>query len=224
MSAASVHDPDALWHIAHDRCVPSAGAGHGPQPCARVDPDGGYVLLKDLVGSLQYLLIPTARVTGIESPAVLAPDTPHYFAEAWHNRCIMARRFGHAIPDNGVLLALNSRHGRTQNQLHIHISCIDPQVKTQLTHMARRIDTRWAALPKPPHGHRYIGRRVSLNTLESESATRLLAGHDDRRPAYGRLQRGPHLDRRCRAGAACDAYAPPARQFRIGRRTGIACL
>lgn len=139
------------------------------------------MLLKDLVGPLQYLLIPTVRVAGIESPAVLAPDTPHYFAEAWRNRRIMAQRFGHPIPDDDILLALNSRHGRTQNQLHIHISCIDPKVKKRLTHMANRIDTQWAALPQPLHGHRYIGRRVSVNTLERESAARLLAGHDEAR-------------------------------------------
>jgi CDP-diacylglycerol pyrophosphatase len=42
-----------------------------PAPCALVDlrerDAKGYVVLKDLVGATQYLLIPTARVSGIES-------------------------------------------------------------------------------------------------------------------------------------------------------------
>ncbi|WP_158590729.1 CDP-diacylglycerol diphosphatase [Salinisphaera sp. LB1] len=182
---ACAHDPNALWHIVHDKCVPAARADHGTGPCARVDTAGGYALLKDLVGPLQYLLIPTRRVTGIESPAVLAPGTPHYFAEAWRNRGVMAQRFGHRVPDDDILLALNSPHGRTQNQLHIHISCIDPMVKQRLTAMAHRIGRQWAALPRPLQGHRYIARRVSINRLERESAVRLLADHDHARQHMG---------------------------------------
>lgn len=176
---AAAHDPNALWHIVHGQCVPAARADRGPGPCVRVDPGAGYALLKDLVGPLQYLLIPTARVTGIESPAVLAPDAPHYFADAWRNRHIMATRFGHGIADDNILLALNSRHGRTQNQLHIHISCIAPAVKTRLAGMAADIGPQWAALPEPLRGHRYIARRVSMDTLRRTSAFELLAQHAD---------------------------------------------
>ena len=171
--------------IVHDRCVPAAQSGRGDGPCARVDSAGGYALLKDLVGPLQYLLIPTRRVAGIESPAVLAPDAPHYFFEAWQNRHVMAARFGHIIPDDDILLALNSRHGRTQNQLHIHISCIDAAVKTTLARMADRIGPQWTVLPQPFDGHRYIARRVSTAVLAHESAARLLASHGNARTHMG---------------------------------------
>ena len=46
----------------------------------------GYAVLKDLVGAAQYLLIPTARVPGIESLLLLAPEAPNYFADAWRER------------------------------------------------------------------------------------------------------------------------------------------
>jgi CDP-diacylglycerol pyrophosphatase len=43
-------------------------------------------VLKDIHGVLQYLLIPTARVSGIESPLLLQADAPDYWAAAWQAR------------------------------------------------------------------------------------------------------------------------------------------
>ncbi|MET0331942.1 MAG: CDP-diacylglycerol diphosphatase, partial [Dyella sp.] len=43
----------------------------------------GYAILKDHHGPAQYLLIPTARITGIESPLLLRAGAPNYFAAAW---------------------------------------------------------------------------------------------------------------------------------------------
>ncbi len=34
-------DPNALWRIVHDECVPHVEAGLGPKPCERVDLAGG---------------------------------------------------------------------------------------------------------------------------------------------------------------------------------------
>ncbi|MES1938282.1 CDP-diacylglycerol diphosphatase [Salinisphaera hydrothermalis] len=176
---AAAHNPNALWQIVHGRCVPAAKAGDGTGPCARVDRRDGYALLKDRVGPLQYLLIPTIRVSGIESPALLEPHAPPYLAEAWHDRHIMAKRFGHPIADDDIMLALNSPHGRTQNQLHIHISCIAPDVKRALANMASDIGADWTPLPRPLAGHRYIARRVTPTALQRSGAARLLARHDD---------------------------------------------
>ena len=71
-SAAQAADPDALWKITHGKCVPHTTAGEGPAPCSLVDLAGGYAVLKDIRGATQFLLIPTARITGIESPEILA--------------------------------------------------------------------------------------------------------------------------------------------------------
>jgi CDP-diacylglycerol pyrophosphatase len=74
-------DPDALWTIVSGQCVPDQLTTGAPAPCALVDLDGGesrgYAVLKDLVGATQFLLIPTGRIAGIESPQVLAPDAPN---------------------------------------------------------------------------------------------------------------------------------------------------
>ena len=84
----SAADPNALWQIVGGQCVPDEQQHHSPEPCAAVDLAGGYAVLKDIVGDTQFLLIPTTRVTGIESPEILAPGAPNYFAAAWR-----ARRF-----------------------------------------------------------------------------------------------------------------------------------
>lgn len=70
-------DRNALWTIVHDQCVPNQQQHADPAPCARVDLQGGvergYVILKDIVGHTQYLLIATAHISGIESPELLQP-------------------------------------------------------------------------------------------------------------------------------------------------------
>ncbi len=91
-------NPDALWHIVHDRCVPNQQTHADPKPCALVDlrggDDRGYAILKDLVGLTQYLLIPVARLMGIESAELLLPGAPNYFADAWRERGYTERQRG----------------------------------------------------------------------------------------------------------------------------------
>src|ERR1700753_2720154 len=81
--AARAADPDALWKIVSGRCLPDQQQSANPQPCAAVDLAGGYAIRKDINGATQFLLIPTVRLGGIESPEILAPGAPNYFAQAW---------------------------------------------------------------------------------------------------------------------------------------------
>ncbi|MGN6579196.1 MAG: CDP-diacylglycerol diphosphatase [Bordetella sp.] len=127
-----VHNPDALWQIVSQSCVPSEAAGKGPGKCAKVSP-GGYALLKDIRGKGQYLLIPTARVAGMESPALAQPGSPDYFGDAWENRDYVSKALGTHVPDALMSLAINSAKGRSQNQLHIHIDCISQATRNALS-------------------------------------------------------------------------------------------
>jgi CDP-diacylglycerol pyrophosphatase len=47
------------------------------------------VLLKDRNGPLQYLLMPTYRINGIESPLLLKSGTPNFFWQAWQSRGVL---------------------------------------------------------------------------------------------------------------------------------------
>jgi len=134
---------DALWQIVSEKCEPNQRATGSPAPCQRVASDQGYALLKDLNGPLQYLLIPLEKITGMESPALLDPATPNFFAFAWQSRTQLAARRGAPIPDSALSLAINAEYGRTQNQLHIHISCLRPDVRRALDRLAPALSSRW---------------------------------------------------------------------------------
>ena len=162
---ARAADPDILWKIVHGRCVPDQQANHAPAPCAAVDLGrgevSGYAVLKDKNGASQYLLIPTRRITGIESPLLLAPDAANYFADAWAATGLVGARLHRTLPRQDLALAINSVAGRTQDQLHIHVDCISPDIRTALDRAEPDIGSQWQALPTTLAGHRYRAIRLA---------------------------------------------------------------
>lgn len=123
-------NPNVLWHLVHDGCAPAARKHeYPPKPCVEVSaPTGhferGYAVLKDIRGRYQYLVMPLARITGIGSPAVLQSDAPNYLAGAWIARLYVEAALHKTVPRDELSLAVNSKYGRTQNQLHVHVDCI----------------------------------------------------------------------------------------------------
>jgi CDP-diacylglycerol pyrophosphatase len=178
-AVAASANPNALWEIVHERCVPDMQAHGDPAPCASVALQAGvsqgYAALKDLRGVAQFLLIPTAPVSGIEDPALLAPGAPNYFAAAWQIRSYVEARLGRVLPRDGVSLAINSEFGRTQNQFHIHVDCIRADVREALRAQAPEIGELWAPLPVPLVGRHYLARRVLGEELGSADPFVLLA-------------------------------------------------
>jgi CDP-diacylglycerol pyrophosphatase len=172
---ARASDPSALWHIVHDRCVPDEQGNQKPAPCVEVDLVHGYAVLKDIDGNTQFLLIPTARVTGIEDPAILATDAPNYWEVAWQARHYVDQRAGHALPRHDIALAINSTSGRSQDQLHIHVDCIRPDVRAALAQHVADIGPRWSDFPALLAGHRYRAMRLTGADLGSTNPFRLLA-------------------------------------------------
>jgi CDP-diacylglycerol pyrophosphatase len=158
-------DPNALWHIVGGQCVPNEQEHADPAPCASVDLAGGSAVLKDLVGATQFLLIPTTRVSGIESPALLAPDATNYFAAAWRARTFVDERAGWTLPRDWVSLAINSVYARSQSQLHIHVDCVRADVRAALSEHVAEVGTVWAPFPALLAGHRYDAVTVSGEDL-----------------------------------------------------------
>ena len=162
-------DPNVLWRIVHVQCVPHEAQFGVPFPCATVNRAGGYAALKDIKGATQFLLIPTARVTGIEDPAILAPDAPNYWQAAWEATNLVQAAANQALSRDELSLAINSVHGRSQNQLHIHIDCIRTDVRDTLREHAAEIGGTWAPFSVPLSGHPYEAMRVE--TLDRPGAT-----------------------------------------------------
>jgi CDP-diacylglycerol pyrophosphatase len=172
-------DPNALWTVVHGQCVADEEANADPVPCALVDLSGGetrgYAVLKDLVGATQYLVIPTERIDGIESPQIVAADAPNYFASAWRARSFVEQRAGRALPRDWISLAVNSAAARTQNQLHIHVDCVRADVHQALAAHAGDVGPRWAPFPVPLAGQPYRAMAVTGSELNGVNPFRLLA-------------------------------------------------
>lgn len=168
-------DPLALWRIVHDQCVPNQIDRHDPSPCTLVDLAGGYVVLKDRVGATQFLVLPTARITGIESAALLSPRVPDYMQDAWSARRFVEARAPGQLTRSDLSLAVNSIHGRSQNQLHIHVDCLRQDVRDALAQHRGAIGDIWQPFPVALAGHHYIARRLVLRDLEYVNPFRTLA-------------------------------------------------
>ncbi|NDO80074.1 CDP-diacylglycerol diphosphatase [Citrobacter sp. NCU1] len=168
-------NPDALREKVLEECVPNQRQQQNPAPCTEVKPEAGYVVFKDRNGPLQYLLMPTYRINGTESPLLTQPFTPNFFWLAWQARSFMSQKYGQEVPDSAVSLAINSRTGRTQNHFHIHISCLRKDVRAQLDDNMANIGTRWLPLAGGLRGHEYLARRVTENELAQRSPFMMLA-------------------------------------------------
>lgn len=136
--AAEGPRPDALYRQMRS-CVADPGQG---LPCAVTDPGRGFVLLKDDDPRKPYawLLVPSADVTGIEDPAVFRAPVADFWAIGWG----FAGQLLPAPPE-GRALAINSKAGRSQNLLHLHISCIPLGLRSALARAD--IGPEWRARP-----------------------------------------------------------------------------
>nr|WP_154325496.1 CDP-diacylglycerol diphosphatase [Pantoea sp. 201603H] len=167
-AAFYVHkNADALWEIVSERCVPGMQAHGHPAPCENVDEAKGYVTLKDRVGPLQFLLMPVAKISGIEDPQILYSHTPNFFALAWDARHLMAERRGAFVSDSHMALAINAEYSRTQNQLHVHISCLRADVRQQLDQLSTQLTSQWQ--PTTILKHSYFIRALTLHELDEKS-------------------------------------------------------
>lgn len=170
---------EVLWEIVHTACVPGELQSHNPKPCTEVDLDGGvdkgYAVLKDIRGVSQFLLIPTAEMSGIESPELESPGVPNYFAFAWEVRSYVNAALHITLPRDAISMAINSAASRSQDQLHIHVDCVREDVRAALLAHQAEIGERWARLSIPLNGHHYNALWVSGETLGAVNPFKLVA-------------------------------------------------
>ena len=170
---ADAANPDKLWEIVSRECVPNVVARGDPGPCRMVDRERGFAILKDIVGDAQFLLIPTLRLAGIESPDLLAPDAPNYWAYAWEQRQRVGDALGKALARDQIGLEINSAAARSQLQLHIHIDCIRADVPQVLRGHETDAPGQWQ--PLMLDGHQYRVMRLVGSTLGDNNPFKLAA-------------------------------------------------
>lgn len=165
----------ALWHIVNDKCVANQNSNNNPAPCEYVSLDKNYAVLKDRNGSTQFLVIPTIRVSGIESLYIMADDAPNYWQAAWEARKYVFKRAGHELPADTISMAINSPFGRTQDQLHIHIDCLKAEVRNTIRANMDQIHDSWSLFPVALAGHNYQAMRITPENLGNINLFRVLA-------------------------------------------------
>jgi CDP-diacylglycerol pyrophosphatase len=168
-------DPDALWKIVHDHCVPDQSSHNDPAPCVAVNLAERWALYKDDNGNTQFLLIPTDRVTGIEHPSILTKAAPNYWEAAWAARGFVDQRAAKSLTSDEIALAINSQLARSQNQLHIHIDCIRPDARDALRRIQTQIGATW--IRTPVLGQEYEIRSLSAVDLHRTNLFALVADH-----------------------------------------------
>jgi CDP-diacylglycerol pyrophosphatase len=170
---------NALWEIVHNVCVPGQSENHNPAPCLKVDLNGGsesgFAILRDPRGDSQFLFVPIARISGIESPIVRDAKATNYFASAWESRTFMNEALHAALPRDDLGMAINSVASRSQDQLHIHLSCIRVDVWEALHRNAEGIENHWSLFYPALLGHAYMAMWVAGERLGPYNPFRLLA-------------------------------------------------
>lgn len=170
---------NALWEVVHNVCVPGQLQNGDPTPCLKVDLkegiDRGFAILRDPRGGTQFLLIPTVPVSGIESPVARDLRATNYFSMAWDVRNTLSEALRQELSRDEVGMAINSLISRSQDQLHIHFSCIRPDVFETLHKNEKAITSRWAALHFPLYGQPYMALWVPGENLSAHNPFQLLA-------------------------------------------------
>ena len=162
-------NPDALWNIIHDRCEAGFQRTGAYAPCALVDEASGTALYKVDYDPYQFLLLPLARVTGTEDPALQESAGRNYLYDAWAARFLVTSRLNNQLPESDVVLTINPKNDRKQNQLHIHISCASPATSTALKNIDASQYAGWNQLPMDLHGDTYEALAVSRGEFESRN-------------------------------------------------------
>jgi CDP-diacylglycerol pyrophosphatase len=170
---------DALRQVVQNQCLPNWQKHHEPSPCERIwlsspQPDSpGYAVLEDRKGGAHYLLVPLQTFSGTDSGELLDPDLPNYFAQAWSARDLLDSYVGHAVPRTAVGLAVNSPRARDQDQFHIHIECLRPEVFDALHAAAAQLTDKWS--PITVMGLTYQAIRLADKSLDATRPFDLVA-------------------------------------------------
>lgn len=162
---------NTLWLLVDAGC----NQGWAPVPYLHCYPEHGDAVLKDRCGATHFLLIPLARRTGVESPELLRDDEPDYFGDAWAARDRVIDASGRSeVRADELGLAINSRWGRSQGQLHIHIDFVRAEVRDAIAQWQRQ----GASAPSLSlFGHTY--RIVHVATLRQPSPFQRAAAATD---------------------------------------------
>jgi CDP-diacylglycerol pyrophosphatase len=167
--SASAANRGGLWAVVHDICVPayqSIGVGF---PCSEVSIaaglERGFAVLRAPSSATHVIVVPTARISGIESPELLRENAPNYWEAACDARRFVEKGARRQLPRDKIGMAINSAASRSQDQLHIHVARIAPKVAEFLRRHQAEIHEAWSFLSAALLGHRIAAMKVETDSL-----------------------------------------------------------
>lgn len=173
---AAYADRNALWNKVNEHCVPGYLNNDTYQPCSLVDMNEKIVIYKVDSDKYQYLLLPTDKISGIEDVKLQQDNQQNYLYDAWQARTFLTERLGQPVQERFISLAINPSNARSQDQLHIHISCLSNAANEIISNIAPgEISSDWSdkKLTIPPYSYYY--RKVTLNELSSKNLFKSIA-------------------------------------------------
>lgn len=151
------HSRDDLLK-AMQKCVAAArhAGAHLPRPCEYVSKRGFVVMTEP---QKEHLFVPSVTLKGVEDPAIVRHNARPYWLYAWSQ----ARHYFRARKPWQIGLAINSKVGRSQDQLHIHMACMKRSVSDALHHA--HISNKWSKISLGRHTYfvRHVPSLAGMN-------------------------------------------------------------
>ena len=167
-------DRNMLWNKIASQCIPHYMHDGTYGPCALVDINRGFVVYKVDGDKYQYLLLPTDRITGIEDVSLLI--TQHnYIYEAWQSRAFLLAKIGKNLSERDIVIAVNAKNARTQDQLHLHISCISGATRSAFdSGVFSGATSSWSTTAIKINSRPYFYRKISEEELKKGNFFKLI--------------------------------------------------
>jgi len=184
--AAATERRDALWGVV-ELCVANEKTTGFAFPCLTVDisqgAERGFAVLRPPVGPPDTILSPTRESAGIEDPDLQSAEAPNYFAEAWNARRLVPNAERRLPEPDAFALGVNSRFARTQDQLHIHIGCVQTKVRYRLRLLAANLPVGvWSRVTMLLLGHEAWILRTGQTDIERLRPFELMAQRIAKQP------------------------------------------
>jgi len=157
---------NVLWVVLQS-CISTKALIGESFPCLVVDPGDrdvpGTAVLRAPGQKTHTVVIPTNNVIGIEDSELQHDAGYTYWRAALSARSFVTAALMGRLRTEDVGMAVNSAGGRSQDQLHIHLDCINMDVKSALQQMGHTIRTHWNEFPLTLAGSRFFAKRITAN-------------------------------------------------------------
>jgi len=177
--SALAADRDQLWPVVRT-CASAHRLLGAAFPCLAVelpgdDLDRGWAVLRPFRRD-DLIVSPTRKSVGVEDPFLQSAAAPNYFAAAWRARAFLKGPDGGPPARDEVVLVVNSKRARSQDQLHIHVGCLQPDARRTLAAEAQRMPLgQWTRVGAVLPHQVYFGERVREADFERLNPFRIAA-------------------------------------------------